>query len=143
MQLQSLSHERRVKLEDLHKLYEVLGECDDLEEQLDGIKLGLERDQHLGRHLTECEELSTKHQLVLKTIASHRGDLDRIKAHEKAGEPQVASKIDYLQKYLDDILGMGDDRSKRLEQSRMLHKFIEDVNDHDAFIREQNTVMAS
>merc|ERR1711974_492312 len=79
MQLQANSHERRRKLEDLHKLYEVLGECDELEENLDGIKLGLERDSmQVGRHLTECEELAGKHQLLLKPLKSHKTDLEQI-----------------------------------------------------------------
>lgn len=142
--LESDSNDRRKKLEDLLKLHEVLGQCDELEENLDSIKMGLERDEHqTGQHLTECDELNSKHQLVLKTLVAYSEDLEKIEQHPKSGEPQVASKIDYLKNHLAEIENMGKNRSKLLEESRLLHQFYEDVDDHDAFIKQQNTVISN
>lgn len=144
LQLQENANDRREKLLDLHKLYEILAECEELHENLDAINLALQRENHsVGNHLTECDELLQKHKLMLATIDTYASDLQKLKQAEKASEPQVASKIDFLENYIKETKQAGDLRSKVLEESKLLHKFNEDVEEHDVFIKQQNTIISN
>ena len=138
----ALCQNRRDHLASLKDLHELLARCDEEELDLQEIKLGLDRDDYLvGMHLLECDDMIAKHNLVLKSLSTHEENITDIESHPKASDQLVAAKTENLKSLLDSIKAQANQRSVKLEESRALHKFNEDADDHETFLKLQQTAL--
>lgn len=134
--LEALLKDYKNNLNNLKDLYELLNNLDDLENNLLDLKYQLEKDENnLGNYLTEVDELNSKHQLLLKNLQTLKQEMENKKSDPKAHEQLVQNKFNKLNSIYEEILELANNRQNLLNQSKSLHQLMEDIEDHNNFIK--------
>ncbi|XP_074087069.1 spectrin beta chain, non-erythrocytic 2 isoform X1 [Macrotis lagotis] len=108
----------------------------------------------LGKHLAEVEDLLQMHELVEADIAVQAERVKAVSASAlrfsdpgaayKPCDPQLVSqRVEALQQSYEGLCELAATRRARLEESRRLWRFLWEVGEAEAWIREQQHLLAS
>ncbi|XP_033114838.1 spectrin alpha chain, non-erythrocytic 1-like isoform X3 [Anneissia japonica] len=144
-----LSGERRIKLNESHRVQQFYRDIDDEESWIKEKKLLTSSDDY-GRDLTGVQNLRKKHKRLVAEINSHEpsikavADSGNLLLQELSVAPeQVQQRLDQLDVNWTELRTLASNREHYLEDSLAFQNFCANVEEEEAWVNEKQSLMNS